>query len=254
MARFVSKHFTQELLASNDFLQKNFSSALSETFFRMDELLVSPRFAHELQWLKLDPGEAPDELFDDPSHAGCTAIVALIVGEMLYLASAGDSRCLLSDTTGFSVPFIEHKPDNPQEKARILKAGGYVRKKRICGNLNLSRAIGDFEYKTPSLRREQQMITAMPDVVVREIGDMEFLLLGSDGVWESKGTEGVFQDIKERLFMRKQDPAMALEAVLDDSIAKERKGNFSDRKGGFDNVTGVLVVFDRFYRQKKCET
>lgn len=251
MARFVSKHFTPELLSSNDFLQKNFPAALSETFFRMDELLVDPRFAHELQWLKLDPGEAPDELFEDPSHAGCTAIVALIVGDMLYLASAGDSRCLLGTTTGFSVPFVEHKPDNPQEKARILKAGGCVTKRRVCGNLNLSRAIGDFEYKTQGLRREQQMITAMPDLVEREIGDLEFLLLGSDGVWESKGTKGIFEDIKEKLFVKKQEPAMALEKVLEDSIAKERKGDFGTRKGGFDNVTGVLVVFDRFYRQKK---
>jgi len=42
----------------------------------------------------------------------------------------------------------DHKPLNELEKARIEKAGGYVTPdQRVCGNLNLSRAIGDLEFK-----------------------------------------------------------------------------------------------------------
>jgi len=41
----------------------------------------------------------------------------------------------------------DHKPDNEIEKARIEKAGGYISDGRINGNLNLSRALGDLEYK-----------------------------------------------------------------------------------------------------------
>jgi serine/threonine protein phosphatase PrpC len=33
------------------------------------------------------------------------------------------------------------------EKERVRKAGGYISEGRINGNLNLSRAIGDLEYK-----------------------------------------------------------------------------------------------------------
>ena len=42
----------------------------------------------------------------------------------------------------------DHKPDVDAEKNRIIKAGGYVSNEgRVNGNLNLSRAIGDIEYK-----------------------------------------------------------------------------------------------------------
>ena len=42
----------------------------------------------------------------------------------------------------------DHKPDNENEKARITKAGGEVWEGRVNGTLNLSRAIGDLEYKS----------------------------------------------------------------------------------------------------------
>lgn len=41
----------------------------------------------------------------------------------------------------------DHKPDNKDEKKRIEEAGGFVTEGRINGNLNLSRALGDFEFK-----------------------------------------------------------------------------------------------------------
>ena len=41
----------------------------------------------------------------------------------------------------------DHKPDLEIEKDRISKAGGYVSDGRVNDNLNLSRAIGDLEYK-----------------------------------------------------------------------------------------------------------
>jgi hypothetical protein len=41
---------------------------------------------------------------------------------------------------------------------------------RINGNLNLSRALGDMEYKKDaSLRPEDQIITAAPDLIKRVI-------------------------------------------------------------------------------------
>jgi serine/threonine protein phosphatase PrpC len=41
----------------------------------------------------------------------------------------------------------DHKPDNKEELARIEKANHFVEESRVDGNLALSRAIGDFQYK-----------------------------------------------------------------------------------------------------------
>lgn len=51
------------------------------------------------------------------------------------------------------------------------------------GNLALSRAIGDFEFKkSAELAPEQQIVTAYPDVVVHDMGDDdEFLVIACDG-------------------------------------------------------------------------
>ena len=73
--------------------------------------------------------------------------------------------------------------DGLGEKARINGAGGFVDFGRVNGNLALSRAIGDFEFKkSADLAPEQQIVTAYPDVVVHEItDDDEFLVIACDG-------------------------------------------------------------------------
>lgn len=52
------------------------------------------------------------------------------------------------------------------------------------GNLALSRAIGDFEFKkSADLAPEQQIVTAFPDVVMHDVSsDDEFLVIACDGM------------------------------------------------------------------------
>lgn len=54
---------------------------------------------------------------------------------------------------------------------------------RVNGNLALSRAIGDFEFKkSAELSPEQQIVTAFPDVTTHEVSeDDEFLVVACDG-------------------------------------------------------------------------
>lgn len=83
------------------------------------------------------------------SSSGCTAVVALLHENELYVANAGDSRCVVCrDGKAMDMSF-DHKPEDTEELERIRKAGGRVTMDgRVNGGLNLSRAIGDHAYKT----------------------------------------------------------------------------------------------------------
>lgn len=79
------------------------------------------------------------------------------------------------------------------EKNRITAAGGFVDFGRVNGNLALSRAIGDFEFKkSAELPPEQQIVTAFPDVEEHELTEEdEFLVLACDGELFSIGYANV---------------------------------------------------------------
>lgn len=68
------------------------------------------------------------ELPEHPLQAGCTAVVVVYepTAQCLWCANAGDSRAVVS-RAGRAVPLSnDHKPDAPNEQARIIAAGGYV--------------------------------------------------------------------------------------------------------------------------------
>jgi protein phosphatase PTC2/3 len=88
------------------------------------------------------------------------------------------ARCAANAHLLLTIPF-----ESTGEKARITAAGGFVDFGRVNGNLALSRAIGDFEFKkSAELAPEQQIVTAYPDVVVHDLSDDdEFLVIACDG-------------------------------------------------------------------------
>ena len=92
----------------------------------------------------------PGEGSSIAQYVGCTATLVLVTKDDIICANAGDSRTVLGRSSGKQCEELseDHKPDNPVEKARIEKAGGFVEENRVNGSLNLSRSIGDFEYKS----------------------------------------------------------------------------------------------------------
>ena len=56
----------------------------------------------------------------------------------------------------------------------------------VNGSLNLSRALGDMDFKqTKELPAAEQMITAMPEIRTLQLHSSdEFLILACDGIWE----------------------------------------------------------------------
>ena len=72
----------------------------------------------------------------------------------------GDSRSIFVKKNGEIIYSTrDHKPDDLNEKNRIIRAKGSVFRHRVCGNLSLSRAIGDKEFKVnENLPPDQQQV------------------------------------------------------------------------------------------------
>jgi len=117
---------------------------------------------------RIQNGRKICNLPDHPIHAGCTSVVAVVVGRSLVVANAGDSRAVICRAGGLTEPLsFDHKPLQNREMNRITNAGGFVNQfGRVNGNLNLSRSIGDLKYKqVPGIHPAEQMITAEPDIL-----------------------------------------------------------------------------------------
>lgn len=171
-------------------------------------------------------------LLSTKDTSGTTAAVALLEHStrMLFIANAGDSRIVLCrDGIAFAMT-VDHKPDNPEEIDRIRKAGGFVIHKRVMGELAISRAIGDPDFKEKDLR----LVIADPDVqTVRLNSRDEFLLIACDGLYDVISNEDAVQYVQERLKNNESPDAIA-QALVTHAIEKLNTN---------DNVTVVLVVF-----------
>ena len=182
--------------------------------------------------------------------AGCTANAVVITKNHIICANSGDSRAVLSREGGKAEGLSEdHKPNDEREKTRIEKAGGWVETiegggrthHRVNGNLNLSRALGDLEYKKRTdLKASEQIITATPDVKVVERREKdEFVLIACDGIWDVMSNQGAVDFCRQKMMGEKLTPKETAEALLDQCLAKDAK----ESQGiGADNMTAVIVL------------
>eukprot|EP00927_Polykrikos_kofoidii_P029110 TRINITY_DN25220_c0_g2_i1.p1 TRINITY_DN25220_c0_g2~~TRINITY_DN25220_c0_g2_i1.p1 ORF type:complete len:380 (+),score=68.35 TRINITY_DN25220_c0_g2_i1:84-1223(+) len=269
----AAKHLPDMIRKSPSFKNADYGAALSEAFLTFDKYIDSKKgreaVKEEAVSIQRDLLKGVDEesvanhglnvkqlleelCADNPDNMGCTAIVVILEHEntttgkpaCVHVANCGDSRAVLWDAQGRAHALSrDHKPRSAEERARVEAAGGYVTKEgRIEGNLNLSRALGDFEYKRTRRRGgrpEDQMITGVPEVRRRVLQRTDrFLLLGCDGIWEtSRGSQAVVDIVRQAIPPgRRARLSVALRHFLEGNIAKD--GN----KGlGMDNMTMVLV-------------
>lgn len=75
----------------------------------------------------------------------------LVTPTEIFCSNAGDSRTVMSKNKIAVDLSKDHKPEDVEERRRIYAAGGFVEDNRVNGNLALSRALGDFEYKSNAI-------------------------------------------------------------------------------------------------------
>ena len=234
VAKFCAKYFPIELLKNENFKKENYKTALEETFLKMDSILLGDSAVELLKEFRNEP--------EGNSFAGCTANVVLLTRNEIFVANAGDSRAYVFTSNGQAVALsTDHKPEVETERARIHNAGGYVSEGRVNDNLNLTRAIGDLEYKkNAQLKPEEQIISAFPDVVIRKIDpSLKFMLIGCDGIWETLSAQEICKLVDTRLGNSKQAPITPVcEELLDKLLASN-----TAEGTGCDNMSLVILEF-----------
>eukprot|EP00828_Plagiopyla_frontata_P035266 TRINITY_DN461_c0_g1_i4.p2 TRINITY_DN461_c0_g1~~TRINITY_DN461_c0_g1_i4.p2 ORF type:complete len:119 (-),score=31.73 TRINITY_DN461_c0_g1_i4:89-445(-) len=108
---------------------------------------------------------------------------------------------------------------------------------RVNGNLNLSRAVGDLEYKkNKKFQYNEQLIISVPEITTRKIqADDDFILMGCDGVYEIFTNEELGQKIKE-LMNQKYKKQEIIEQFLDQIIAPNTSNGT-----GCDNMSAIII-------------
>jgi hypothetical protein len=141
---------------------------------------------------------------------------------------------------------VDHKPDTPRERQRIVACGGRVLSTRVKGaphllgpprvwlknaplpGLNMSRSLGD-------LIAKQAGVISTPHKAVHYLGASDrALVLASDGLWDFVGND--------------ETASVALSAsdTWDGSarLARLSRSRWLTRTGGADDTTVVIVRFE----------
>ena len=142
----------------------------------------------------------------------------------LLVANLGDSRCVLVRSDGSALALSsDHKPNRPDERARVHAAGGHVIYAgcwRVQGDLAVSRAFGDVHLK-------QYGVSATPELSAIGLSRRDaFVVLASDGLWDVVDEQQCAASV-----LRAADPLSAARALCD----------LASTRGSMDNIT-VLVV------------
>lgn len=177
-------------------LVKKLPSRLSERLASVD-LNNHNRVAKEIidSYLDLDK-----ELASLGLTAGSTAIVALVVGNMIYMINLGDSKGLIvSGRKGVILETSDHKPGDPSEMQRIQQIGGNVIHSdtyRIDDMLAVSRSFGDFSLKKSGKVMSytpEGWVSAVPDIYTYEIDSNDlYIILATDGLWDAFTADQVY--------------------------------------------------------------
>ena len=99
----------------------------------LDRINVKREQLGETQKTSLDPIQN-FEVKAFPKDSGCTACAVLVTPNNIYCANVGDSRAIIATQDGDVIVLShDHKPNDPTEEKRIIKAGGTVDQGRLNG-------------------------------------------------------------------------------------------------------------------------
>ena len=218
------------------------TSVLRNSYKKADEKLLA--------WLETQP--SPE------SESGCTATTVLVDMNRIIVANVGDSRAVMSRTTGPVDLSVEHRVYGSgdvvqNESRRVEESGGWVDDGRVCGILAVSRAFGDAQFKGKGLQRllkdgiedgfwtgefaesirfVSDPVISVPDVLEMTVSEEtdEFVIVATDGLWDVVSSNEGCDFVKKDL-LKGKSPEQAASRLVE--IASRRRTS--------DNVAVVVI-------------
>lgn len=192
---------------------------------------------------------ADSDLLLHTKERGLSANVGAVVSSVvideygnIFCANLGDSRAVLSLADGGVVQLSRDlKPNLPEETERIKRCGGVVVNNRVNGRLAVSRALGDFEYKTPG--GVETMVSAVPEIRMHvATGKERFVVLACDGLFDVMTSADAVQFVNDRIAQAVNkrmhpDPSHICVDLVTECVIK---------RGTTDNVTVVVIFLTPF--------
>ncbi|EPS66804.1 hypothetical protein M569_07972 [Genlisea aurea] len=198
VANYLQSHLFNNILKQSDFWEDT-ENALKNAYAATDKEILD-------QSLRLGRG-------------GSTAVTAILINrEKLVVGNVGDSRAVICRKGAAKQLSVDHEPS--KEKKLIERKGGFVSRfpgdvPRVDGQLAVARAFGD-----KSLKRH---LSSEPDTVVETIdGDVEFVILASDGLWKVMTNEEAVGAIRGM-----RDARSAAKHLIEEAVSRKSKDDIS---------------------------
>lgn len=192
----------------------------------------------------------------DTSVSGTTAVGMLVRDKDVVIANVGDSRAVVArycEVERRYVPHCEssdHKPDVPDERARIEASNGRVFEwgsYRVwlqdvdMPGLGMSRSFGDAVAKTVGVTSDPDVLTV--DALFWESSGKQdypgaFAVLASDGIWEFFGTDECVEFVSNCILQDALSPQQACDALVEEAFER-----WNAEEDVVDDITVALVFF-----------
>ncbi|KAG8060592.1 hypothetical protein GUJ93_ZPchr0002g26192 [Zizania palustris] len=170
----------------------------------------------------------------DVLSSGTTALAAIIFGRSLLVANAGDCRAVLSRRGAAIEMSKDHRTCCLNERKRIESLGGYVNDGYLNGQLAVTRALGDWHPEgLKKIGEPGGPLSSEPELkMITLTKDDEFLIIGSDGIWDYFSNQNAVDFTRKRL-QEHNDMKLCCKQIVEEAI----------KRGASDNLTAVMVSF-----------
>ena len=202
--QFISEHFLKYLMEHEKWTS-DMKTAAVESLLRAEKECIESNFKES---------SSDIDRFIKTDFSGTTAVICIIRDDNLLTLNVGDSRAIIVTEVGddFTVTELtrDHKPSIPEEKERILKAGGRVLNMEYEDGYDGPARVWLADQNIPGLAMSRSLcdtvahtvgVISMPEITERKLTDDErAIVIGSDGLWEfisSKEAIRLIQDCKD---------------------------------------------------------